>query len=410
MSNSPAEKLLNKLENLSPFLSLDFLLHNKINGIRKADYPQPPPFMFYRCFVGYYHWMVGQNLDNSSLKPLADKLAKKQFQGHCVGDAHMENFGVIFNNQDKDKAIFTMNDGDDGGIGPLFVDVLRFFGAVKLNNDNDNLSPIIEAYQEGVRGKKRKNCVTIEAMIKDSVKDEAKEKCKDYRTKFEKQVKSKAQADNGYNKHKTGLTQWEIKEVKRILDDQFGKEVTFIDAFTYVKVVGGSGGLRRVRVLVDFKSDKNPKRPNSAGCGILELKELTTPGIYQGVYMSPKEVGKCISSNLVFENNEILGKFFAMTQFDEQPYELRPRWNCYAGVALEDLKTDKQRMEVMANEAYILGTIHRRGANHPKQYAKAVGGVSNKEWKKAASFVQKQVTADFKAMVKLSKIKPVKAP
>jgi hypothetical protein len=126
--------------------------------------------------------------------------------------------------------------------------------------------------------------------------------------------------------------------------------------------------------------------------------------------MTPKEVEKCIARNLGFEQNKILGKFFSMTQFNNKPYELRPRWNCYSGVALEDLKSDKQRMKVMANEAYVLGTIHRHGADHPKQYAKAVGGVSNKVWEKAASFVRDQVTADYEAMAKLAKVKPVKAP
>ena len=410
MSSKKTNELFTRLSKFSPFLSRDFLLHNKIKGIEEADYPQAPPFMFYRCFVGYYHDLVARNAKSKAIAPVSSRLGGKDFRGHCVGDAHPENFGVIFDNVKGGVTKFIMNDADDGGPSSMYVDVLRFFAAVKLNNNEDDLGPVISAYLQGVNGKKRKNCKTVRDMVKNAIKKEAKQTGKDYEKKYAKNVVSKSKADHGYNKHKVALTSWEENEVKRILKGTFGKKITMEKAFTYVKVVGGSGGLRRIRILVKYESKKIPRRPNKASKGMLELKELTTPGLFLGAYMSLNQVKKCIKKNLEFEQEMNLGTFYSLVSFNNKPYELRPRFNKYEGVDLESLTKNKERAEVLANEAYILGGLHRRGADHAKRYAKALNKVSKGDWKKAAEFVRRQVTADYKSMAKLSLVKPMKCP
>ncbi len=80
MSDTP---VLDRLKSFYPHLELDPIM-NKVDASKESD------FMFFRAFVPwYYDWMH----KNTVLKGL--KAGRRRYLCWCVGDPHLENFGVV---------------------------------------------------------------------------------------------------------------------------------------------------------------------------------------------------------------------------------------------------------------------------------------------------------------------------
>ncbi|MBF0370279.1 MAG: hypothetical protein HQL52_12570, partial [Magnetococcales bacterium] len=159
-----------------------------------------------------------------------------------------------------------------------------------------------------------------------------------------------------------------------------------------------------------FKKNKKPLRPNTANKGILELKELTNPGIKPFANWSAKKIQKQVKRNAKFEQRSGLGDFYQMVKFGCAPYELRPRWNNYKGVSLykdgkrsSGLNTRKERTALFANEAQLLGKLHRKKAKNKKEYEKELKKATKTEWKKAARRVAELVKKDWQDLAVIAK-------
>ncbi|MGN7612913.1 DUF2252 family protein [Magnetococcales bacterium HHB-1] len=410
MSIQRGRKLLRRFDYLFPYISQNFILHKKIDYIHRNKKDLCQSFTFFRCFIPYYYDMLNDIASNHrALKPLDRALGNKDCFSHCMGDAHPENFGMVYNNT-HDETFITMNDGDDGGQEYLYRDFLRFLSSIQLYDKSINLKPLIKSYERGLKGKKCRFSNNAVEAVKDAMDKEKKETSKDYEDKYYEQKKEKEEEEYGYNMHHVELSDWEEKRIAEIVEELFGKAMKFEEGYTYVKVVGGSGGLRRYRMLVSFKDKDKPSKPNSAKKGIMELKELTVPGVYPGAYFTRSKIGKCIEENLTFAQGQPLGDFYNIVKFDKSIWEFRPRWNKYKGVKLAKLEKD-EIPEVLSMEAHILGGLHRRSAKKGgkiNKYLKALKKVDNKDWINAAEYLRKRVTRDYNDLVDVALIKPVK--
>ncbi len=173
----------------------------------------------------------------------------------------------------------------------------------------------------------------------------------------------------------------------------------------YIKVVGGSGGLKRFRFLVKFTDDNNPFRPNlSADKGILELKELTTPGQYPGEVFRTQKIRVIVKENLTFCQGSQLGDFYRLVEINNKPYELRPRWRCFKGIGLfkdDSLRGNRSnRMDVYQNEAQVLGKLHRTKAVNRQGYQAKLDVIPWDHWLQATEYLANKMKTDYKNLKK----------
>ncbi len=302
------------------------------------------PFMLLRSFVSSFYDLIAKGLPGHS-----ERFASLQpNQGWIMGDAHPENFGALLN--DQGKAVFTMNDLDDFSRGPLYLDILRFLSAVRIYDEKIDPSPLLKAYRDGLKSKDWSNSKTIEKLL---TKSEAKGLTVDPKIPDDAET----------------LTSAELKQVATWVEAQLGTEFTLKDAYRRNRDHGGSGGLERLELLLNTKDAKG--KASSTGQGVpVELKELTTPATF------PIQTGAMPTQESRIQQglNITLGKdashLFRVVEFNGKKMLMRPRWDGNIKVQLDDLNKDKVG-DVLADEAYRLGMLHRLSSDDIDGYAKA---------------------------------------
>ena len=100
-------------------------------------------FHFLRSFVDYFYLTIAQNN-----KTLGVTKHFSQYSGKCVGDAHPENFGFLF--QNDGNPLFTMNDIDDFGPCPMAYDIFRLLTASYLVDSKLSAETLLNAYLFGL--------------------------------------------------------------------------------------------------------------------------------------------------------------------------------------------------------------------------------------------------------------------
>lgn len=209
------------------------------------------PLMFFRSFVNTYYFDLAKTNDSPNLIL-------------CLGDAHPENFGFI---DFKGETRFVFNDLDDSGVCPLEYDILRYFTAVDLAfNDKNLLEDVIKEYVQVTNGHKEPTKIA-KSLIPNLEK---------------KRKKNLEKNTNG----KTFLTSDELLPITAPIKNGLILEISktgvlgtfeILDIAEVPRETGGSGGLRRYWLLV-----RSPE-----GQDILELKELSRPGVSYGTWQQP---------------------------------------------------------------------------------------------------------------------------
>ncbi|WP_415063347.1 DUF2252 family protein [Bdellovibrio sp.] len=209
------------------------------------------PLMFFRSFVNTYYSDLAKTNDSPNLIL-------------CLGDAHPENFGFI---DFKGETRFVFNDLDDSGVCPIEYDILRYFTAVALAfNDKKLLEDLSKEYLQVVNGQKDPLPVA-----------------KSHFPNLEKKRKKNLEKNtNGKN----FLPSDELIPLSPQLKKGFILEISktgvlgayeILDIAEVPRETGGSGGLRRYWLLVQAPE----------GQDILELKELSRPGVSYGSWQQP---------------------------------------------------------------------------------------------------------------------------
>ncbi|MBF0613783.1 MAG: DUF2252 family protein, partial [Magnetococcales bacterium] len=255
------DNILNRLNFLYPHL----LWSDIRNKIEPADIPKEErsAFMFFRAFVPYFYWRVARK------KVLNDlEVIRKRYRCWCVGDPHLENFGVLpqFRRHHKRQVLFTMNDPDDGGRGDPALDLLRFMTGIRLagkqivaqnTTRRQRLKQVIHAYRQGLeqkewptrwqevrhflekRGVDKKNLDEIKKELDAGFAPDPKEWDPKKKQLLRHNI-SPAKDD--------ALSELEQERIQNTIKDHYGDHYHLRELIQYSKQSGGSGGLVQYRV------------------------------------------------------------------------------------------------------------------------------------------------------------------
>lgn len=321
-------KLLLLLQQLYPKQSSSFL----IERVKAAD----SDFNKWRAFAPLYYLLADQVTNSLRLKTYKD------ISGLCLGDAHLENFGFLYNPTLK-KSQFTLNDFDDVSQCPLILDIVRLYIGHKIILDqNLNLEKLLNAYKLGLSKKVifMKMPEVLEALENDSLKDG-----KEYSSKY-KQMWSAKRCSADYR----SATATELMNLRNYFSS-LNKNIQFVCA--YIKPTGGSAGLLRFHVFLG----------NANGVlNVVELKQLSTPAPLYNQVVGDR--GALINQALLKFTNGDLKNYYNPLKLGQDVYLSRPLWKGDKGVDLKDLEEDKQSLIAVAEyEAHLLGVLHAKSLN-----------------------------------------------
>lgn len=212
----------------------------------KWDQSHVNNLLFFRAFPSAYHGDFSQVPRNRL--PGGESL--------CLGDAHPDNFGFLHLDG---QTVFAFNDLDDSGNCPIVLDIMRYLTAAQLNWKDDALTAaLLKQYIDTLKDPAAATSVPA-SLLPDWTKIETKEM-------------QKLVADNAFvlGTGSSSITDAEAQTVKNAMQtNDYLKTLKVIQVIAYVKDSGGSGGLKRYRLLVENPSSKQT---------ILEFKSASAPG------------------------------------------------------------------------------------------------------------------------------------
>ena len=309
-------------------------------------------FHFLRSFADYYFKIIAKNTHSLNIAKKAGAIS-----GWCVGDAHAENFGILI--QEDDSNIFTMNDMDDSGPCPVAYDLLRMLVSTKLYMPNINANEIIKSYTAGLSGKNVKLPNAIKSMDNDA-------------TKKGKQISAKKIQGNVF-KRKNSMEEVgsDLKvKITSLLQTQYKAEnLRVLDMIATSKIGGGSSGLQRYEILISNSQNQLIH---------LELKELVAPSITSVATTAIPNQASRIKKTLKIILGEMSSHYYNVFKIQEKDMLLRPKFSGNQGIKLSD-SSDKDNVEIINFEAYILGVIHSNTVN-VSDYSRALDKMDSSDW------------------------------
>ena len=344
-------------------------IQGKINASKSA-------FLYFRAFVPWFHGHLRQ------LEPDLPASVRElmQTQGRCVGDPHLQNFGVVRTGRNcwgDFTGRFTANDPDDGGKGPVAADMLRFMTGLLVYCPTTDLKPIIKAYLRGLKKKKRKKCLArLERCFLEQADEESGKADK---VDFDQRPYRLEELDfsEGYETLQLTVAHGKLvkKEIEKKIRDRLGKRFEVCcTPIHFQKKGGGSGGLKQFRVLLmpKGKCGENSGRLRKAAL-VMDLKPICRPGIRGWHHpappawevpssddgfkcgTNPNEMIRRVKKTLQLERGKNGRRNFPRTlMLPELGLHLvRVRCKREAGVKMEDVSPD-----LMALEADVLGRLH----------------------------------------------------
>jgi hypothetical protein len=375
-STTPKEDLLKEFEALYPHLS-STQLNDKINNSTNV-------FKFFRSFVPFFYktakdLQIG-NDKQDSLNPIHQEM------GWCVGDAHLENFGSVV---DQNKLIeFRANDIDDSSLCPLYLDFLRFLVSYTLIDeklDESFLSDVLEAYKNALNDKEHKFSKLTQELLKEAANkklEAPKHMLEDhdrlYRTSPEQEV---------------DLEQRNL--ILSIIETSLGEKLEFVDIIKYIPNSGGSSHLLRYRILVKFPSHSNLLPENSPTQQLLELKSLALPGVFPVVDGEIPKASERIKKSLSIIKGKLASPIFRVLEINQCEMLLRPRWAAEIGVEIKSLSKTEIK-DLIIDEAYTLGRIHSLSAS--ENYISQVSKSQAKSWQTSQSKLKDKITSSYKLL------------
>jgi hypothetical protein len=321
------EDLITDLLRLYPHLS-QREVEDKIKNSTDA-------FMMYRGLVPYYFDLV---LRHQNYQRTFSSLLNQR--GWMMGDVHPENFGILLDK--SGRAIYSMNDPDDSGPGPLFLETFRYFVALELQQRRQGTrfdsDAILTSYLEGLGGRRPTIPVSLIQYFKKSEKDGRKAKSK----LFDKDRGELIPMEN-----RSRLEDPSMLRSLKTWTEQFFKGAEFKDALEVNRDFGGSAFLKRYWVLVRMPEDFSEV---DSRWQILEFKGIGPSG---SDIVRDKRFEEAPSARQRIETS--LDKIFSLSQqkpTQQKPslyrtcsllgdhFYVRPRWEGINGLSPSDLKGD----------------------------------------------------------------------
>ncbi len=282
-------------------------------------------FHFLRSFVEYYYLLIKVNKDQ-----LPEINSRWGIVGWCAGDAHPENFGVLIG--ENNNRTFTINDWDDSGPCPVYLDLFRLLVSSKLYDSSLNLEEILSAYKLGLSGGNLDQPNIIQGMFRESE---------------DRGTTVNPKKINGNLLLRNAETAEVSSDERKKIESAVGFSI--LDIIKTAKQGGGSGGLERFEILVNIDGKLTH----------LELKNEIDPGI------SPIQTAKISTNSERFNNSFFyfgsnnISKLYKMISINGQDFLVRPRFYGNVGVNLNDT-IDFKSSTLISYEAFILGTLHQK--------------------------------------------------
>ena len=308
-------------------------------------------FKFYRAFVDFYYLTLKSNEDF-----LTEIASMNEFSAWCAGDAHAENFGFLI--QSNNNSIFTLNDWDDSTNCPAFLDITRLLVGNQLFDKDISSADLLDKYIEGLE---LREYPFPAVMLKEL------EKSKSRSTSI---ASKKLEGPNRLLKSSDSeeLSVNEKKLIQSILTTKINRNLVVLDSLKFKKVGGGSGGLRRYNMLVQI----------GTAHFLLELKQIqdSSAKVYEKVAMPPTE--RLLKSFDNFMMSDI-HPFYQAVILESTPYLIRPLFDGNIGINLTKYK-NKEIVDVLKYEAYMLGYLHSYSLVNKEQYISAVKAISRQKY------------------------------
>jgi hypothetical protein len=302
-------------------------------------------FHFLRSFVGYFYGVIAKN---SSVLNITTKTSRTA--GWCVGDAHAENFGILF--QENLTLIFSINDLDDAGPCPVAFDLLRFMVSSKLYISNISNENILIAYKEGIQG----NAIDIPLAII-SLSDRA----------LRKGIAiNPSKLEGGKLKRDSRASEVGLN-LRKSIESLIGLNI--LDIIATSKIGGGSGGLQRYEILVTNSNSEMI---------LLELKELVEPSIAIVKTAQIPAQNQRIKKALTITQGYNYSHYYKVLTVNGKEMLLRPKFAGNKGIELSE-NSEKENEEIMLFEAYVLGRIHASSVN-VKNYLTDLERMKASDW------------------------------
>jgi hypothetical protein len=294
----------------------------------KFDAARVSPLRFFRSFPSAYY---------RDLKGLAEK-GVPGGTGTVLGDPHPDNFGFLRTAKGTEYAF---NDYDDSGRGPVALDALRYFTALRLTMPGKDklFERTLDSYVKAVKA-------GASVDVPKALRPDWSEVQKDTLKKFT------VGSGFRYENEKTRLTPAPARLAQQVRDvvahdARFGK-AEVLDVGVRARDYGGSGGLQRVWVLVVRDGTKT----------IIELKEAGPPGIDElGGPPLPEAQRLSLAKSTFLERPDDTD-IFPVT-VNGTSFVVRDRTRM-SGVNFEDLSKD-DRHDVLDAQAGIMAKVHRDG-------------------------------------------------
>lgn len=341
-------EVYNKLKSLSPQLD-DQQVAAKIAAAKDS-------FQLYRSFVPAYCDLF---------KPAAEAVPAlknlKSQTGWIFGDVHPENFGEILS--DEGKAIFTMNDMDDGARGPLVADLVRFLGAVNLYDREIDLTPLVKVYRKGLANEDVAKPKLLKALKMDA--------------ESAGQVPGKKLYDKGtkilVRSEDTAEVNAQIRnEIVQAIGKAFGDSAEVRDVLMLKRTEGGSGGLKRYEALVRMDKKSGTEKHHV----VVEFKQMIDASIARFTEIPQPSVTERVRLGLKYAQGGSPSRFYSVQKIGNDEMLLRPRFAGNRGVTLSELDSGDAK-ELILYEAGLLGQLHRGSADSVTSYLRALSEVSD---------------------------------
>lgn len=327
------DEILQNLILLYPHFSKEFL-NERLRKIKN-------PFMFFRSFVAYFYKDVETHF-------LSDQRLEKinSFLGLAAGDSHLENYGVLIT--ESGSARIVINDPDDSGIIPLYLDYIRHLSSVflSLKKMKTNMSQhFFINYENGLLGKDYIFSNYVQNLLKEGAEMGKKPAANDYHE--DRLVLNQS----GLNA--SPLDQEEERGFSQFIKAQFGKDTMIYDHLKFVNLKsGGSSGLTRFRFLI-IPSVRIAGV--SMGLQIIEFKELGPSGAEELSSLKIDPIER-IERTLAHEQGE-KNFFWGGVEILGRPYYFRPLWLGNKKITFKNIPLPELR-KVVFDELYQLGRFH----------------------------------------------------
>ncbi|MCO4795660.1 MAG: DUF2252 family protein [Bacteriovoracaceae bacterium] len=369
-----ATSSLSKIQSLYPHQSKEVILKR----IKSSE----DQFYFLRSFVPFYYDYISNN--KSSLKSWAPL---HQYTGFLAGDAHPQNFGTLINQESKMH--FGVNDPDDGGYGPIYLDLLRYFTAsnLMLNLSNSSLNTtqinvLLNAYYQGITDSKYEYSEFTRKLIEKSKRQGTTINPK-WIIADGKSYKFKKRKNPAFT---YDLSQKELISLRKILILNLKNEISILDGYGLLKYSGGSGGLNRFELLIQFEDKK---------LAWVELKQAAPkPGIFPISTKPLRSTSKRYIENINLQRGRDWLQYHPIIKLSGKPYLLRYRRDGNNTIDVDSNTPHSDFILIASDQLYKLGQLHL--ASSSNSYIQSLKKIKLESWLKDIKTLSQFMTTSFK--------------